>query len=134
MIKEEKFITELFQSRLSRYQIALETSMKSSDFVFDCVHLLYYKCLKRNTSCVGSYIESPNWIKNKKVTINTINKNDNKFFQFAATLALNHEKNWKKSWKSIKIKPFIDKHNWRGINYLKEKDDWKKFKRNDLTK
>ena len=39
-------IIELFQSLLSRYQIGLETSMKGSDFVFDCVNLLYYKCQK----------------------------------------------------------------------------------------
>ena len=30
--------------------------------------------------------------KNKKATINLINKNDNKCFQYAATLALDHKK------------------------------------------
>ena len=35
--KAEEVITELFQSLLSRYQIGLETSMKGSEFVFDCV-------------------------------------------------------------------------------------------------
>ena len=34
-------IEELFQSIRSRYQIGLETSMRSSDFMFDCVQLLY---------------------------------------------------------------------------------------------
>ena len=34
-------IEELFQSLLSRYQTGLETSMRSSDFMFECVHLLY---------------------------------------------------------------------------------------------
>ena len=37
----------------------------------------------------GSYIDSPDWIKNKKATINTINKKDNKCFQYAVTVALN---------------------------------------------
>ena len=32
-----------------------------------------------------------------------------------------------------KIKPFINKHNWQGINYSSEKDDWKKIKKNNLT-
>ena len=36
-----------------------------------------------------SYIDSPDWIKNKKATINTINKKDNKCFQYAVTVALN---------------------------------------------
>ena len=35
---------ELFQLILSRYQIGLETSMKGSDFIFDCVQLLCNKC------------------------------------------------------------------------------------------
>ena len=39
--KADKVIGEPFQSLLSRYEIRLETSMKISDFVFDCVHLLY---------------------------------------------------------------------------------------------
>ena len=55
-----------FQSRFSRYQIGLEISMKGSDFVFDYVHLLYYKCHEINSERVGSYIDAPDWIKNKK--------------------------------------------------------------------
>ena len=34
-------IEELCQSFRSRYQTGLETSMRSSDFMFECVHLLY---------------------------------------------------------------------------------------------
>ena len=30
-----------FQLFCSRYQIRLETSIKDSDFIFDCVYLLY---------------------------------------------------------------------------------------------
>ena len=39
--------------------------MKGSKFVFDYVHLLYYKCHKINPNHDGSYIDSPDWIKNK---------------------------------------------------------------------
>ena len=55
--------------------------MKCSEFVFDYVQLLYYKCHKINLSCDGSYIYSPHWIKNKKATINPINKKDNKYLK-----------------------------------------------------
>ena len=48
--------------------------MKCSEFAFDYVDLLYYKCHKINQNCVGSYVDSPDWIKNKKATINLINK------------------------------------------------------------
>ena len=40
--------------------------MKGSKFVFDYVHLLHYKCHKINPNSGGSYIDSPDWIKNKK--------------------------------------------------------------------
>ena len=56
-------VNELFQSLLSRYQIGLETSMRGSDFIFDLVQLLYYKCHKINFKDSGSYIDSPDWIK-----------------------------------------------------------------------
>ena len=33
--------------------------MRGSDFIFDCVDLLYYKCRKINPNRGGSYIDSP---------------------------------------------------------------------------
>ena len=44
--KADEAIEELFQSLLSGYQINLETTMKVRSFIFDHVHLLYYKCHK----------------------------------------------------------------------------------------
>ena len=32
--------------------------------------------------------------------------------------------------RTSKIKPFINKYNWKGINYPSGKDDWKKFENN----
>ena len=37
-------IEKLFKSLRSKYQDGLETSMKGSDFIFDSVQLMYYKC------------------------------------------------------------------------------------------
>ena len=71
------------------YQNNLE-SMEGSEFVSVYIHLLYYKCHEINPNCGGSYIDSPDWIKNKKATINPINKK-NKCFQHAVTVASNHE-------------------------------------------
>ena len=39
--KANEVIKELFESLLSRYQIGLETTMESSDFILDCVNLLH---------------------------------------------------------------------------------------------
>ena len=63
--EEDEVVTELFNSLKNRYQNNLEL-MKGSQFVFDYVQLLYYKCHKINPKCVRLYIDSPVWIKNKK--------------------------------------------------------------------
>ena len=39
--KVDEVIDRLLESLVFRYQIGLETSVKSSDFVFDCDQLLY---------------------------------------------------------------------------------------------
>ena len=107
--------------------------MTGSEFVFDYVHLLYYKCHKINLNRSGSYIDSPDWIKNKKATINLINKKDNKCFQYTVTVALNHREIKKHSQIITKIKPFINKYNWEGTNVLSEKDYWKNLQKNNVT-
>ena len=65
--------------------------------------------------------------KKQKTTINSINKIDNKCFQYAVTVVLNHEEIKKDPQRITKIKPFINKYNWEGINFPSVKDDWKKF-------
>ena len=67
MINDEAdyVIKELFDSLKNRYENNLE-SMKGGEFVFDFVHLLYYKSHKINLNCGGSYIDSHDSIKNEK--------------------------------------------------------------------
>ena len=50
-------------------------------------------------------------MKNKKATVQPINKKDNKCFQYAITVALNHEKIGKHPVRISTIKPFINKCN-----------------------
>ena len=38
--KADEVIEVLFESLFNRYQIGLETSIRGSDFIFDCVYLL----------------------------------------------------------------------------------------------
>ena len=82
--------------------------MRGSNFIFDLIQQLYYKCHKVNFKRHGSYIGSFKQVKNKKKTIN-LNNEDNKWFQYAATVALNHEKIKKISQKISEIKPIINK-------------------------
>ena len=67
----DEVIKELFYWLKNRYQ---NNYMKSSEFAFDYVHLMYYKCQKINPNCGGSYMSSPDWTKNKKATINQSKK------------------------------------------------------------
>ena len=109
-------------------QDGLETSMKGSVFIFDSVQLMYYKCHKVDFECGGSYIVSPDWIKKKKAAIHPKNEDD-KCFQYAATVALNYEKiKWNPE-RFSNIKPFINKYNWKKINYPSKIDDWKRFEK-----
>ena len=82
---------ELFKSFLQRYLEKLEKSMKGSEFYFDSVDLLYYHLHKISLKRGESYIDSPEWLKDKKAIINPQNK-DNEYFKHAITVALNHEK------------------------------------------
>ena len=72
-------LKKLFKSLRSKYQDGLETSIKESDFIFDSVQLMYYKCHKVNFKRGGLYTDSPNWIKKKKATINPKNEDDQCF-------------------------------------------------------
>ena len=70
--KADEVIGKLFKSLIKNYQVGLEKSMRGSDFILDCIHLLYYKrqlyykCHNINANRGESYTDSPGWIKNKK--------------------------------------------------------------------
>ena len=83
--------------------------------------VLYYKCHRINFNRGVSYICFSDLIKNKKAAINSINKKDNKSFQYAITVALNYEEIKEDPQRITKIKSFINKYNWQRINYLSEK-------------
>ena len=53
--------------------------------------------------------------KNQKATINHVS-DDNKYFQFTATVTMNHEKTGKHPERISKIKPYMNKCNWKGIH------------------
>ena len=78
----------------------------------------------------GSYIDSPKWLKDKKSTINPKN-NDHKCFQYAITLALNLNNVDNHCERISKIKPFINKYNWKDIDFPAMSKDWKKFELNN---
>ena len=85
---------------------------------------------KTNLKRGKSYIKSPEWILNKRATINPKNK-DYKCFQYSITVALNHQNIENHPEKKSNIKPFNDKYNWKGIDFPAEIKDWKNFEENN---
>ena len=90
---------------------------------------MYYDLNKKSLSRGRSFIDSPEWLKNKKATISPKN-NDGKCFQHALTAALNHEQIKKNPQGISKIKPFIDQYSWKGIDFPTSSDSWKVFEKN----
>ena len=72
-----------------------------------------------------SYIDSPKWLKNKKATITL--KNNDSCFQYALTVALNHQNIENNTERISKIKPYIDQYNCKEIDFPSHSKDWKKF-------
>ena len=112
----DEIIEKLFKSLLQKYQERLEEPMRESEFICDRVDLLYYHLQKINLKRNGSYIDSPEQLKNKKATINPKNNDDN-CFQYALIIVLNHKQIKSHPERISKIKPFINQYNWKEIHF-----------------
>ena len=90
--------------------------MDGSHFTFDGVNALYYDLNTVSLSRDKSYIDSSKRLKSKKAIINPKNDDDN-CFQYALTVALNHEQIKTYPERILDIKSFIDQYNWNTIQY-----------------
>ena len=106
----------LSESLLQNYQKELEESKRGSKLARDSIDLLYCHLQKVSLKRGGSYIDSPEWLKNKKATVNPKNNDDN-CFQYALTVLLNHQNIEKNPQRLSKIKFFIDQYNWKERNF-----------------
>ena len=71
-------------------------------------------------------------VENIKAIINPENNDDN-CFQYALTVVLNHQNIENNPQRISKIKPFIDQHNWKEIDFPSQSKDWKKFEQISKT-
>ena len=63
-------INNLINSFIKRYQKGQEAKMKGSSYTFERIDLLEYHIHKISLNRGSSYIDSPKWLKHKKVIIN----------------------------------------------------------------
>ena len=85
-----KILDELLSSLYEKYQVDLTTSRTSSSFVFESVEECNMHLHKIDLRRGASYIDTPDWIKNKKCVINPKNINDVYCFMYSITMALYH--------------------------------------------
>ena len=129
----EDIANELFNTFRKRYQEGLETKMRGRSFTFDRIDLLKYDLHKISLNRGSSYIKSPEWIKNKGVTINSKNTKDNNFFQYAIIASLHHNNIDHHPERISNLKPFINNYNWEDIDFPAHSKDWRKFECNNKT-
>ena len=125
-------VDDLLKSLLNTYQLSLKRKMKKNNLTYDRVRAFYHKLHKISINrSGGSYTDSPDWIKNKKATINPKNKNDDKCMQYAISIASNHKQIKKDPQRISKIKDFVNKYNWKDINFPSHRKDWNTFEKNN---
>ena len=115
----------MFRSFLHHYQEKLKI-IKGSDFVFESVDLLDYKLHKVSLRRGGSYVKSPEWLANKKATINPKNKNGDECARWSTTCPLNCNEIIKEEFENIFKKI---KHEYK--DFSSQKRDWGNFEQNN---
>ena len=106
---------ELFKSFLDNYQKEEQIMRRRSDFIFESIHLLDYLLHKISLKRGKPYIKSPESLINKRETIHPQN-DDDKCFQYAITVALNHHNIGNNSGRIPKIEPFTNQYNSKDID------------------
>ena len=129
----EEITNELVNTFRKRYQEGLETKMRGSSFTFERIDLLEYHLHKISLNRGSSYIKSPKWIKNKRLTINPKNTKDNNCFQYAIIATLNYHNIANHPERISNLRPFINNYNWKDIQFPAHSKDWRKFECNNKT-
>ena len=103
-----KGLLNSFSNNCQKEDIVLRNG---SDFVFESVDLLSYHVHKTSLKRGKSYMKSPEWLVNKRATINPKNVSDDKCFQYSITVALHHKDIENHPERIINIGPHIGLYN-----------------------
>ena len=72
-------------------------------------------------------LNSSGWLRAKKKAIINNNKNNNNDFQNALDDALNYQAIEKNPQRISRLKPYINKYKWEGIDFPARPKEWIKF-------
>ena len=109
--------TKLIDSLKTEYDKQILLSREGSSFVFSNIEELNIHINKIDLKRGSSYIDSPEWIKNKKATINPHNTKDECCFAHAIVISLYHQEIGRDPQRISKLKPFYKHFDWRNINF-----------------
>ena len=116
----DDIIKRLINSFLNKYQNEGIILRNGSNFVFESVGLLSYHIHKTSLKRGNSYIKSPEWVANKKATINPKNEDD-KCFKYSIILALHHNEFKNHPERISNLRHFFSyEYNWEGIEFQLE--------------
>ena len=121
----DDIVKRLINSFLNNYQKEEVILRNRSNFAFESVDLLSYDIHKTSLKRGNSYIKSPEWIADKRATINPKNKDDN-CFKYSIILALHHNE-FKNHPEKISNEHhlFSCGYNWEGVEFPAGTKDWK---------
>ena len=122
-------INEIFDQLIKKHETHSE-SLKDINFKPEGIESTIYNFTE--TIISNTFIESPEWIKNKKCTINSQNK-EKKCFQYFVTISLHHQKVKYNPERISKIKPFINNLDFGNINFPPQEQDYKTFEMNNKS-
>ena len=135
-------MTEVFQdSNLNEIITQLTTHMKRqvenpalprSGFTVHSIVYLDIDFHKLNLTRGSSYITLPGWIVGKKAVINPKNEHDEECFKWAIIAALHHEEIRNDPQRISKLKPYVGRYNWDGLEFPVAKEAIGKFEKNNL--
>ena len=114
-VETEDVFYEFLNGFRRRHQEGLKTKMRGSSSTFERIDLLEYHLHKISLNRGSSYIESPEWIKNKRVTINPKSRKDNNCFRYAIIAALNYQNINHHLERIGQLKAFINNYKWKDI-------------------
>ena len=126
--KTENITDTLFNTILNKIQQSMETSNeRGSGFTRDSVGLLYYHFQRIDIRRAESCIMSPDWIANKKATINLKNEKDNACFKWSIIAGLNYNKIREKELKKLLKFRRVD------TDFSSYQRDWEEFERENTS-
>ena len=123
-------IEQLLTSLYEKFNDDLELSRERSSFVYESVEEFNMHFNKIDLRRGASFIDTPEWLKPKKATINPQNKNDVYCFVYAVTIALYHNELGNNPVRiSQNLHLYSDIFSWHDINFPASYEDYTTFDR-----